>query len=345
MQSKSSTSAERAAMPFGGVGETAQWHVVDSFPIVRAGETVGEVRARLLRDRYELLDIVVVVDQDGLYFGAAPIGDVLTHETGTPVSGIVRRDWPSVSHDLDQEKAVETAILAGVATLPVVDDGQRPIGCIPAPAMLVVLAAEHREDMHRMAGILRENSHNRHALEGSPLRRFRLRLPWLLVGLVLSTAGTAVMAGFEATLSSHIVVTFFIPALVYLTDAIGTQTEAVAVRGLSVAEKPLPEILVREVATGGLIGGTLGLLAFLGVWLGFGDARLALSVGLALLVAGTLACAIGLVLPWGLSRLRIDPALGSGPVATIVQDVLTLLVYFYLTTILIGAGSASQSSL
>ena len=321
--------------------ETAQWHVVTALPIVGAQETVGDVRRRLMSETYELLDIVVVVGRDGRYTGAASIGDILTHQAEARVGAIARSDWPCVAHDLDQEKAVETAIQAGVTTLPVVDAERRPIGCIPARAMLVVLAAEHREDMHLMAGIVRENSHSRHALEGSPVHRFKLRLPWLLVGLVLSTAGTAVMAGFEATLKGHIAVAFFIPALVYLTDAIGTQTEAVAVRGLSVAEKPLAEILLREVATGGLIGSTLGLLAFIGIWLVFGDVGLALSVGLSLVVAGTVACAIGLVLPWTLSRLGIDPALGSGPVATIIQDVLTLLVYFLLVTILIGAVPAS----
>ncbi len=327
--------------PTRGGGETAQLHVVSGLPVVRTDETVGEVRERLLRETYDLSDIVIVIDKQGRYAGAASIGDVLTHEAREQVNAIVRSDWPSVAHDLDQEKAVETAILAGVSTLPVVDDEQRPIGGIPASALLAVLAAEHREDMHRMAGILRENSHNRHALEGSPVARFKLRLPWLLVGFILSGAGTAVMAGFEAVLKSHIAVAFFIPALVYLTDAIGTQTEAVAVRGLSVAEKPLAEILVREIATGGLIGGTLGSLAFVGIWLAFGDAKLALGVGLSLLVAGTLACAIGLVLPWALSRLGIDPALGTGPVATIFQDVLTLVVYFYLITILIGAAPDS----
>jgi magnesium transporter len=338
---QSAWSGGRALATAAPAGETAQWHVVSGIPIVEAEETLGAVRRLLLKQTYELFDIVVVVDRDGRYKGASPIGDILTHQAEARVGAIARGDWPYVACDLDQEKAVETAILAGVTTLPVVDAEHRPIGCIPAHAMLVVLAAEHREDMHRMAGIMRANSHSRHALEDSPLRRFKLRLPWLLVGLVLSTTGTAVMAGFETTLKSHIAVAFFIPALVYLTDAIGTQTEAVAVRGLSVAEKPLMEILLREVATGGLIGSMLGILAFLGICLAFGDARLALSVGLSLVVAGAIACAIGLLLPWALSRLGIDPALGSGPVATIIQDVLTLLVYFFLVAILIGAAPAS----
>lgn len=308
--------------------ETARGHVVAGVPRASAREAVGLVRDRLMRERYDAVDIVLVTDDEGRYVGAATIGDVLTGRGDAPLSDLARRDWPSAPLALDQEQAVELATTAGVTMLPVLDADGRPIGCIPASAMLEVLAAEHHEDVHRMAGIVRESAHNRHALEDPPLRRFRLRLPWLLVGLALSTAGTAVMAGFEETLKRHIAVAFFIPALVYLTDAIGTQTEAIAVRGLSVTRKPLLEIFLKEIATGMLIGATLGVLALVGIWATFADLRLAAGVGLSLLVGGTIASAIGLALPWGLSRIGIDPALGSGPVATIIQDVLTLLVYF-----------------
>jgi acyl dehydratase len=104
--------------------------------------------------------------------------------------------------------------------------------------------------------------------------------------------------------------------------------EVIAVRGLSLSHAPFPILLLREVLTGAAIGAALGILAVLGVWIGFGDWRIAVCVGISLFAAGALASAVGLILPWLLGRFGIDPALGSGPVATIVQDVLTLLVYF-----------------
>jgi magnesium transporter len=70
----------------------------------------------------------------------------------------------------------------------------------------------------------------------------------------------------------------------------------------------------------------------------FGSAMLALGVGLSLLLAGTLASSIGLILPWVLSHLRIDPAFGTGPVATITQDVLTIMIYFAVITTLLGSA-------
>jgi magnesium transporter len=72
----------------------------------------------------------------------------------------------------------------------------------------------------------------------------------------------------------------------------------------------------------------LGALTLPAVWLVFGDARLAAAVGLSIVVAGALANSIGLFFPWILTRLRMDPAYGSGPVATVVQDTLTIVVYF-----------------
>ena len=164
-------------------------------------------------------------------------------------------------------------------------------------------------------------------------------LPWLLVGLALSTVATAVMAGYERTLQANVAIAFFIPALVYLTDAVGTQTEAIAVRGLSLRHRPLARILLGEILTGGMIGMALGLFAFVGVAVVFGSVAMGLGVGLSLFAGGTVASGIGLALPWLLSRLGLDPAFGSGPVATIIQDVLTIIIYFTVMTSLFPGGT------
>lgn len=118
------------------------------------------------------------------------------------------------------------------------------------------------------------------------------------------------------------------PGLVYLADAIGTQSEAVAVRGLSLTNVGLARLLGGELRSGLLIGLVLALLAFPMVWAGFGELRLAGAVALSLAGASAVASVLGLLLPWLLGRLGSDPAYGSGPLATIVQDVLSLLIYF-----------------
>jgi magnesium transporter len=212
--------------------------------------------------------------------------------------------------------------------LPVIDRAGALVGIMPAQALLHVLRREHVEDLHRLAGIRRETSRARHAIEDPPLRRVRHRLPWLLVGLAGSAVATAAMAAMESTLQANVAIAFFVPALVYLADAIGTQTETVAVRGLSLTRAGLAPLLGGELRTGMLIGAILGALSLVPVWLVFGDVRLAGAVALSILAAGTVANGIGMLFPWLLMRLGFDPAYGTGPGSTVLQDVCTIVVYF-----------------
>ena len=307
--------------------ETAGRLASCSVPIALKDETAGTICKRLRSHGYDTVDLICVVDSDGRYEGVVELRAVFEADDTTPMGSLVK-SWPSVLPQTDQEHAAECASVAGVAHLPVVSEAGRLIGVITPIALLDVLAKEHHEDVNRFTGILKDRANARHALEDPPLQRVARRLPWLLIGLAMSSSAVAVMASFEAVLEANVLIAFFIPALVYLTDAIGTQTEAIAVRGLSLRKRPLADILASELVTGALIGLTLGLLSVLGVWATFGNLTVGLGIGLSLFAGGTLASGIGLLLPWGLSRLNIDPAFGSGPVATILQDALTILIYF-----------------
>jgi magnesium transporter len=318
--------------------ESAGRHALRRVPIALSSDPAGAVLARLRSTTFDAVDPIVVTDRRGRYQGVVELRHVLGARDETPIETLLRRDWPAVAPEMDQEQAVETAARVGVAALPVMRPGEPP-GLIPPAALLDVLAREHREDVHRLVGILHEHAGARHALEDPPLRRVARRLPWLLVGLGLSSVATGVMAGYERTLQANVAIAFFIPALVYLTDAVGTQTEAIAVRGLSLRRYPLARILLTEALTGGLIGLVLGLLASVGIAAVFGNLVMGLGVGLSLFAAGAVASSIGLLLPWMLSRLGLDPAFGSGPVATIIQDVLTIIIYFAVMTWLLPAGA------
>ncbi len=305
-------------------------------PIVPAGATVGEVRDQIRTTNFETADLILLTDPAGRYLTAVELRSLVENGDATTLHDLARTDWPCVPSATDQEEAAAVAIRNNVTVLPVTDGEGRPIGVLSARTLIDILGHEHREDVHRIAGILREREGARHALEDPPLRRVALRLPWLLTGLALSSAATGVMASFEAALQSNVMIAFFIPAIVYLADAVGTQTEAIAVRGLPTRDRPLVVLLWSEVLTGGTIGLVLGVLAFAAVWLAFGNLAVAIGVGVSLLAAGTLASGIGLLFPWVLSKIGLDPAFGAGPVATIVQDVLTIVIYFLVMTRLVG---------
>jgi magnesium transporter len=289
--------------------------------------------------RFDAVDLIIVTHDKGRYLGAVTAQQLIEAAENTTLGEIAVRNWPTVAPSTDQEHAAAIASAAPAMVVPVIDEGGEAIGVLTPKILLEVLSAEHREDIHRLAGIVRERSGSRHALEDPPLRRFAHRMPWLLVGLAMSSAATAVMASFEHALQKQVMIAFFIPAIVYLTDAVGTQTEAIAVRGLSARHRPLGALLLNELVTGALIGLTLGVISFVGVWMVFGDATIGVGVGIALVAAGALASGIGLLLPWLLSRLGADPAFGAGPVGTILQDVLTIAIYFFVMTRVLGVAA------
>lgn len=298
-------------------------------------ETAQALRARLRASHRVDWDLVCVVDADDRLLGTLTAAELLALPDEQPLGRAARRDVPPVAVDADQERVASLAMHHAVASLPVVDREGRLVGVVGPHALMHVLRREHVEDIHRLAGITREVEQARHAIEAPPLRRVRHRLPWLLVGLLGSALATWVVAGFEEALARQPMLAFFVPGLVYLADAIGTQSEAVAVRGLSLSHVGLARLVGGELRTGILIGGVLGVLAWPLIWLGFGDPALATAVALALASASLVASVLGLLLPWAIARFGSDPAYGSGPLATIVQDILSLLIYFAFVTAII----------
>ncbi|MGE0355505.1 MAG: magnesium transporter [Burkholderiales bacterium] len=297
--------------------------------VARAGrdEPAGRVRERLAASPPACLDIVAVVGPGGLLEGVVTIAGLFRAPAEAPVGSVMALEPARVRAEDDQEHAASVALHHAVNALPVVDANGALLGVLPPQALMQVLRREHVEDLHRLAGISREAARARHAIEDPPLRRARHRLPWLLAGLVGSAGATAAMAGFEDLIQAHVAVAFFVPALVYMADAIGTQSEAIAVRGLSLTRSGIAHLVAGELRTGALIGAALGALAFLAIAVAFGDPRLAGAVGLSIFAAGSIASGIGIALPWWLARLGGDPAHGSGPMATVLQDTLSILVY------------------
>ncbi|PWB58795.1 MAG: magnesium transporter [Bradyrhizobiaceae bacterium] len=310
--------------------------LVTAVPTARPFETAGAVRTRLFGHTYVDASHVFVVREDGGLAGVATIGDVIAADAATPLERLAKDiNAHQVTPEMDREDAASIAIRAGVSVLGVCDAGGRFVGALPASALIATLRDEHLEDLHHMAGILGKSEAAKAALTAPPFRRALYRLPWLLVGLAGSAVATVVMARFESVLSAHIAVAFFIPAIVYLADAIGTQSEAAAVRGLSLTDADLVPLLAGEIGTGLLIGAALATVAMPAIWWSFGNRDLAVAVGVALVVASSVATTIGFLLPLLFARLGYDPAHGAGPVATVVQDVLTLLIYFLVASLLL----------
>jgi len=313
----------------GGDDQTVARYTVAAVPTAGPSESVGELRGHLAGTRYQYASHIFVLGPDRRLCGVIDMVGLFAASADQSLNEVMKNDHcPVVAPATDREEAASTAIRAGASALAVCENGGRFIGAVPASALTSILRDEHLEDLHYMVGILARSKSAQDAMTAPPHRRALYRMPWLLVGMVGSALATAMMVRFESALSADITVAFFIPAIIYLADAVGTQSEAVAVRGLSLTGADLAPLLMGELGTGVVIGTTLGCLAFPLVWLAFGSIGLATTVAIALVVASSIATTIGLVLPWLFARFGHDPALGSGPVATVIQDVVSLLVYF-----------------
>jgi magnesium transporter len=167
-----------------------------------------------------------------------------------------------------------------------------------------------------------------HSAAEEPIaRRLQHRLPWLLIGLSGAMASALLVGAFDERLKENVIVAFFVPAVVYMADAVGTQTETVLIRALAAGVRP-SQIVAREVVTGLIMGVVVGSAFFVFVWLGWGDERVALAVAIALVASCSIATLVAMSLPSVFDRLGKDPAFGSGPLATVIQDILSIAVYF-----------------
>lgn len=276
--------------------------------------------------RFDSAAAVAVLDGRRLV-GVATIEQLLAAPAGACLRDVMDASPPVVAPDTDREHAAWQAVQRGEPGLAVVDDDGRFRGLISPQQLLTVLLQEHDEDLARLGGFLSDVEHARSTSVESVKRRLWHRLPWLLIGLLGAMVSAVLMTAFEAQLSADLAVAYFVPGIVYLADAVGTQTETLAIRGLSVGVG-IRRITGREALTGLSMGLLLGAVMWPLVALMTGNVALALAVSVAILGASTVATVVALCLPWLLHRLGKDPAFGSGPLATVVQDLLSILLYF-----------------
>jgi magnesium transporter len=314
--------------------DTAARHAATAVPVAAPGDRVDAVLAGMRGRRYESAAVVAVCVGDRLV-GLATLERLLAAPSDETVGNVMNPDPPVVEPGADQEHAAWTAVHHGEPGLAVVDAHGRFRGLIPAQRLLAVLLDEHDEDLARLGGFLRSTAAARGASVENVPRRLWHRLPWLLLGLAGAIASAVVVGAFESQLQRHVLIAFFVPGVVYMADAVGTQTEALVIRGLSVGVG-LRHVAARELVTGALVGALMAAAAFPLIALGWGDVRVASAVSVAMLAACAIATGVAMALPWLLLRLGKDPAFGSGPLATVVQDLLSIVIYLAAATLILG---------
>ena len=200
--------------------------------------------------------------------------------------------------------------------------------------LLQILELEHEEDLARLGGSLRGVSDARAASEEAVTRRLWHRLPWLGLGLLGAMASAVVVGAFEDEIKKQVLLAFFLPAVVYMADAVGTQTETVVIRGMALGVS-VRSVFARELLTGLVIGALLGSAFFAFSFAVWHEADVAAAVAISLAISCSIATVVAMALPYALARFGRDPAFGSGPLATVIQDLLSIVAYFAVAALLV----------
>jgi magnesium transporter len=312
---------------------TALWHACTRVPTAAQDDLVSETLDGMRGKRFESAVAVAVLDNDRLV-GVATIERMFDAPEDARVRDVMDPAPPAVAPDTDQERAAWQAVRHGEPGLAVVGAEGQFHGLIAPQQLLTVLLQEHDKDLARLGGFLHSVESTRATSLENVARRLWHRMPWLLVGLLGAMVSAGLMKAFDAQLDANLAVAYFVPAIVYLADAVGTQTETLAIRGLSVGVG-IRRITGREALTGLFVGVLLGVIMLPVVALMTADWMLAAVVAFAVLAASTIATVVALALPWLLHRLGKDPAFGAGPLATVIQDLLSIVIYLLAVTVLL----------
>lgn len=214
---------------------TAAQHVATKVPVVGPDSTIGAIRDYLTDHVFEAATNIAVCDSETLV-GLLKIESVLSGPEDAVARDVMDVDPPVVAPGTDEEAAAWRAVHHGESTLAVVDDEGRFIGLIPPDRLFAVLLVEHDEDMARLGGFLKGASSARLASREPVVRRFWHRLPWLIIGLAGAFTAADIIGAFESQIEDNVILAFFLPGVVYMADAVGTQTETLVVRGLSLGK-------------------------------------------------------------------------------------------------------------
>lgn len=162
------------------------------------------------------------------------------------------------------------------------------------------------------------------------------RVPWLIVGLLGGIISTIVISNYEEILSLDIRIAFFLTVIVYLSDAVGSQTESVYVRALASGKNiNLKRYFLRESLIGFSLGVISGMTMFAVILFWMKSLPIAITVALTMVINLTIAPVLAILIPSLINRENMDPALGAGPISTIIQDMISILVYFLIASLIV----------
>ncbi len=309
--------------------ETAEHLLTSRVPVVTMGMSVGDAIALLTQEAKQqaTINYLYVVDDMRMLKGVVSVREIWSIPKEEPIEDHMTRELVTVRPHTDQERAAHLALKHNLKAVPVVDKKGVFLGVVASDTILRVLQAEHTEDLLHLAGV-RKHTMTADSLIHAPVAvHVRARAPWLILGLLGGGAAAVVVDLFAEVFANELLLAAFIPAIVYLADAVGSQTQTLFVRALALEQQlAIAPYMRRELLVNICLAALLSLLCALLV-IPFVTLPVLLTLTTSVFLTVVAAMGVALFLPWLFTRLEYDAAIASGPLATVVRDILSLAVY------------------
>jgi magnesium transporter len=318
--------------------ESAGRRMISNVPTAIPEERISDICKRLFEkaNDFETLNYIYIIDRERRLAGVLSLKDVFQKPEASKIKDLMVKNVIRARPHTDQERVAILALRYNLKSVPVVDKKDIFLGVVPSDVILEILHSEDVEDILRFAGISKRDVILNKTLQFPVSVLTKIRLPWLIFGLFGGLFAARIVTFFEGPLKVHFVLAAFIPLIVYMADAVGVQAQTLFIRNLALDSRlDTRKYFLKEVKISLVIalmlGALLGLISFL--W--FGLLNIGIILGISLFLTVICACLIAVLVPWLLQSLKKDPAIGSGPFATIVRDILSLAIYFSVASLML----------
>ncbi|WP_026693457.1 magnesium transporter [Peribacillus kribbensis] len=315
---------------------TAGSIMTTEYVAIAANQTVRSAMYILKKEapEAEIIYYLFVIDEDKKLAGVISLRDLIVADDETMIHEIMSERVVSVSVGEDQEEVARMMRDYDFLAMPVVDFQNHLMGIITIDDIVDVMEEEASEDYSKLAGIPDADTADR-----SPFAAARKRLPWLIILLFLGMFTASLIGRFEETLNQKAILAVFMPLIAGMAGNTGTQALAVVVRGIATGDIRSGskwKLLLKEGSTGLLIGISCGILVTFVVYFWQNDIFLGLLVGTAIIVTLFVATLAGSLIPLVMHKMKIDPAVASGPFITTINDIISVLIYFGMATLFLS---------
>ena len=309
--------------------------IPDSYTVKQAMKSVIEQAAE-----NDNISKIYVVNEDLVFCGAIDLRDLVIARSTSPLDEIITVSYPYLFATEQVSECIEYLKDYSEDSIPVLDGAHKILGVITAADIVEAVGEEFEEDYAKLAGLTEEED-----LSESVGRSVKKRLPWLLVLLALSLCVSAVVGLFDAVIDRLAYLVFFQSMILGMAGNVGTQSLAVTIRVLSSDDcdaKTSLRLIFKEMRIGIFNGIIVGLIALIvsGAYLSFvshvtAPLLSALCISLAMAAAMLASSFFGTMIPILFKRMKIDPAVASGPLITTVNDLVAVCVYYSLAILLL----------